>query len=302
MLAVAACTSRNPAYETSAASESETSSTGADEGRTTDVEQSGSTETSVLDTTTDGSGASTGDVIGLDEHCRSELYGITELGTLLLIDVDVPEVLEATSDPRLRSWAGATDPSGGTIYISEHVNPGVVWRVEPQGFTIADEPLVVAAEMLAPMARATFDHHGNLWLGTDETHHFVWMLPSGTIVGEHTTPSFPRGGDMVFLDDGCAAVPTLASTFHRVCIPDGGMEPLPILVEGIPTGLQFTGAAVDGSGRMWLSSVVGDPEQLGPLVRIDRTARPWQVEQVLELPEGTPLITDLASVVPLPGC
>jgi hypothetical protein len=229
------------------------------------------------------------------EYCRADLYAVNDLGELYLLDVDTGDASLLITDERLESWAIATDPATGTLYVSEWASPGVVWRVQPFPLEIDDQPLIVPAEALESMARATFDPEGNLWLGTHDSHRFVWFSPSGTSIGDQTVDTFPRGGDMVFFDPDCALVPTLDGSIYRVCFSGPGDTLSLEVVTGLPAGAQFTGIAVDAMDRVWLSTTDADHQ----LVRIEEDAAGWTTVQTVAYPMA---LNDLASVIEPTGC
>jgi hypothetical protein len=146
------------------------------------------------------------------------------------------------------------------------------------------------------VARATFDDVGNLWLGTDDTHRFLWLPPTGgSLIGDQTFDSFAWGGDMVFVEPTCAVVPTLDGLFYDVCFPAvaGSLPTIPVL--DLPVGSQFTGVAIDGSDRLWLSTA--DPVRM--VIRVERGKIPWRVVQLVEYDIQ---MNDLATAVEPPDC
>jgi hypothetical protein len=302
-LAVAACTASNPAYEdpatvddagesTDAGQTDASESTGAAQGSSTRGETSG-------DSMEDGGASDSGGETPLPAvYCQAELYAINESGDLFLLDVDTDEpTLEPTrliTDPRLGSWAIATDPASGFLYVSEYLDPSHVWRVDPFPIAIDDEPVIVMADALDSMARATFHPDGNLWLGTDDTNRFVWFSPSGRSIGEQTVDSFPWGGDMMFLEPDCAWVPTLDGFLYRVCFPGQGAPP-PMTIAGLPAGAQLTGIAVDAMGRVWLSTTDLHRQLVG--IHLGETG--WSTVHTVAYDMT---INDLAPVIGLSGC
>lgn len=284
------CTTKNPAYETTGAgTEGDPTSVEMSEGQ---VGTEGASESSGVDTTAGGM------PVPSAEYCRSDLLAVNDHGELYLVDVDEGEAMLQISDTRIRSWAIATEPGSGTIYINSLDEPGIVWVVDPYEFEIDEVPLGVAVEPLEVFARSTF-HDGDLWLGTEENHRFIRMSTSGDFVHQEMSLTFPRGGDMVFLEPSCAVVATLDASLHRVCFPVDNTSVVPppeIDVEGLEGA--FTGLAVDGMGRMWLSIL----QDGGPLYRVEYDDQPWAVVQTLELQVPLLRINDLAAVVELPGC
>jgi hypothetical protein len=304
MTAVMACTSLNPAYETTAdgigpgSSESDSTgpvaSTSTTEG-STPAEASGGASS---DTTTSGGESSTGDVPlpDPDPLCRFDLFAVNEIGQLHVLDADMQDSRLRLEDERLISLAIATRPSTGIVYVNQRDSPGTVLRVDPFVPEILPEPIVLEVEPpvepLEEMARATFRGEDELWLGTHETHRFVWVPPTGgTITVDDVFEPFSRGGDMVFLEGGCAVVPTLEGIFS-VCFPAMPGPVPPLMVVGLEVGSfpQFTGIAVDEEGRMWLS--IADPNPA--LLFIDRTRQPWTVGE--QIPYDITM-NDLAAVI-----
>lgn len=308
MLAGAACTSANPAYdptgETSGPLPDDSDTVGG-AGTTGEITQ-GSTRGEATDapdpdatsSESSGSSSSSGDPPPVIDLCPLDVYAINELGELYGLDADSGgEQVLMLEDVRLRSWAIATDPSTGLLYVNERASPTTMWRVDPFAVVIDGERLEVEAEMgLEEVARATFRGDGELWIGTDQSHRFVWLPPTGgSIGGDHTLQPFPRGGDMVFLEeDPCAVVPTLDGTLYRVCFPDPGVPPPEIAVEEL-LGVQFNGAAVDAQGRLWLSNA----NPTAQLIELDPSQDPWTVVQTVDF--GI-IMNDLAPVVHPPGC
>ena len=308
-LAGAACTSLNPAYETSGGTTdddpagSETvggpttvvdATQGTTRGETTLAPDS-VTSSDTGGTSSDGGGSSSSGEPPID-LCPFDVYAINEAGQLYVLDPDAAEVVMLLADERLQSWAIATDPSTGWLYVNERASPSTMWRVDPFIAEIDAEPVVVAADMFdEDVARATFRGDGELWIGTEQTHRFVWLPPlGGSIGGDHTLQPFPRGGDMVFLEEACAVVPTLDGTLYRACFPDPGVPPPEIPVQEL-VGAQFNGIAVDAQGRLWLSNANPTTQ----LVRLDPSVEPWAV---LETVDFEITMNDLASVVHPPGC
>lgn len=305
MLVMQACTSTNPAFETS-----ETAEAGPVlEGETTTVDPpstTGSTSSVASTITSEGVGEATetSDTTGAPMEdlpvrptalCGFDLFAINDLGELHALDPDTGTSMLLLTDPRLASWAAATDPATGMLYVNELAAPSTVWRVDPFSLAIEAEPIMVEAADLDDVARATFDDEGHLWLGTEDTNRFLWLAPTGGRLGEHTLDSFPRGGDMVFVEPSCAVVPTLDGTIYDVCFPAAGGTPPTVDVLDLPLGSKFTGIAIDASGSMWLGAV--DP--VYSVIRIDRRQDPWRAVEVVEYDM---LMNDLATVVEPPGC
>lgn len=308
MLAVVGCTSLNPAFEGTA----ETSGVDPDGGQTTTADAlttttGGGTTTVGAGTTTIDSSAdsSTSEASGAGvedlpqwagELCDFDLLAINELGELYALDPDAEAAELLLVDPRLASWAVATDPATGMLYVNELAAPDTVWRVDPFAPAIEDEPLALEVAELDNLARATVHPvTGHLWLGTDDTHRFLWLpLTGGTLLGDHTVESFAWGGDMVFLDESCAVVPALDGLLYHVCFPSPGGPP-PTLAVDMPVGSQFTGVAIDGLDRMWLSTA--DPART--LIHIERDGGQWTATTTIFY-EMT--MNDLATLVDPPGC
>lgn len=306
MLAGAACTSLNPAYDLTGETGEESSEAETVGGGSTVAEATlGSTRGEATDapdsdaTTEDASGSSSsssGEPPPVLDLCPFDVYAINEAGELHGLDPDAGELALVLEDPRLQSWAIATDPTTGLVYINELASPTTMWRVDPFVAEIDAEPVVVTAEVFADdVARATFRGDGELWIGTEQTHRFVWLPPSGgSIGGDHTLQPFPRGGDMVFLEEECAVVPTLDGTLYRACFPDPGLPPPIIPMEAL-VGAQFNGIAVDAQGRVWLSNANPTTQ----LVLLDVSVEPWVVMDTIDYDIT---INDLATVVHPPGC
>lgn len=306
MLGGAACTSPNPAYDlTGETTEqipdgSDTAGGASTTGETTQGSTRGeATDAPVPDLTTGDSGdsSSSGEPPPEIDLCPFDVYAVNELGELHVLDADTGEQARVLEDVRLRSWAIATDPSTGLLYVNERASPTTMWRVDPFIAAIDEEPLVVEADMgLEEVARATFRGDGELWIGTDQSHRFVWLPPTGgSIGGDHTLQPFPRGGDMVFLaEEPCAVVPTLDGTLYRACFPDPGAPPPEIAMEEL-AGAQFNGGAVDAQGRLWLSNANPTTQ----LVELDPSQEPWVVVQTVEFDI---IMNDLAPVVHPPDC
>lgn len=301
-LAVAACTATNPAYESTgnAIDEGESNaqtdaseSTGPAPGSSTRGETSDATPQE--SSTSDASG-STGEETPLPvEYCRADLYAINQSGDLHLLDVETGDATLLIADARLGSWAIATDPASGILYVSEYLDPSHVWRVDPFPVAIEDEPMIVTADALDTMARAAFHPEGNLWLGTDDTNRFVWFSPNGRNIGDQTVGSFAWGGDMLFLEPECAFVPTLDGLIYQVCFSGPGDSLSTMTIEGLPAGAQFTGIAADAMGRVWLSTT--DLHQLLVGIHLDGTG--WSTVETVAFDMT---INDLAPVVGLTGC
>lgn len=311
MLAVVGCTSPNPAFEGTGETvdvdpdldADETTSTGTT--GTTHGSTHGSTrgDTSAAATeassTSDASGVGSEDVPPwTGELCEFDLFAINELGDLYALDPDAEAALLLLSDPRIASWALATDSATGMLYASELAAPNTVWRVDPFGAAIEDEPLAIEAmELINPMARATVHPlSGELWLGTDQTHRFLSLHPTdGTPLTDDTLGSFAWGGDMVFLEDGCAVVPALDGWFYQACFPSPKGRPLPPppLVQIL--GAQFTGVAIDEADRMWLSTA--DPANT--LILVERDGGQWTATTTISYDM---IMNDLAPLIAPPGC
>jgi len=249
MLTGAACTSLNPAFdptdetgkvsseegETVGQSTTVTEATqGSTRGETTNVPDS-EAMTEAASSGSSSSSSSSGEPPPVLDLCPLDVYAINELGELHGLDPDTGERALVLEDPRLQSWALATDPTTGLLYVNELASPNTMWRVDPFIAEIDAEPVVVMAEVFADdVARATFRGDGQLWIGTEQTHRFVWLPPSGgKIGGDHTLLPFPRGGDMVFLEDECAVVPTLIANawylpHHLLPAADEGSESSPV--------------------------------------------------------------------------
>jgi hypothetical protein len=305
MLAVVGCTSPNPAFEGTG----EASGVDPDEAQTTTT-TGASTTTTTTGGSSDGSSvdlptSETSETSGVGSEdvpqwagalCDFDLVAINDLGELYALDPDAEAAELLLVDPRLASWALATDPATGVLYVNEQSAPGTVWRVDPFAPAIEDEPLAVDVAELDNLARATIHPTtGHLWLGTDDTHRFLWLpLTGGSILGDHTVDSFAWGGDMVFLDERCAVVPALDGALYHVCFP-GPPGPPPTLTVDMPPGAQFTGVAIDGQDRMWLSTA--DPVRT--LIHIEREGNQWAAATTVffEMP-----MNDLATLVDPPGC
>jgi hypothetical protein len=302
MAGVVACTAVNPAYETTG----ETHDGNPSEG---DVETLGpggtlggstrgeTTDEPGPDATSEGGSSTGGGSLPLpDPLCRFDLYAINDAGELHVLDPDEGDSMLRLEDSRLVSWAIATDPATGLLYVNQRDSPSSILRVDPFVPEIHADPIVVEAEMLDTVARATFRGPGELWLGTDQTHRFVWVPPTGGTLGaDETFDPFPKGGDLLFLAESCAVVATLDGTFFEACFPavPGRVPMLPVV--DLPAGPQFTGIAIDERDRLWLST--SDPSRL--VVRIDMAQEPWRA--VEEIPYGITM-NDLATVIHPSGC
>lgn len=301
--AVVGCTAQNPAFEGSAGAGEATGTEGTATTTTTGTMPMADSTSRASTSSDPAPGTSEGDTTGASpdlppqasELCDFDLLAINEIGQLVALDPDAADARVLLDDPRLASWALATDPATGEVYVDERTSPGSVWRVDPFAPAIDDEPLVVDAPELDVMARATF-HQGNLWLGTDDTHRFVWLPPTGgRVAGDVTVETFPRGGDLVFTEGACAVVSTLDGTLYRVCF-DEPPAPPELLEVTMPTSAQYTGIAIDAQDRMWLSTA--DPIRM--LVLVDRSSDPWQVTLTVEY--GDVMLNDLAPLAHPPGC
>lgn len=303
ILAGAACTSLNPAYETSG----ETTEAGSDSGETvgggttTGEATLASTRGEVTDgpdsdaTTEPSESSSSGEPPPAIDLCPFDVYAINELGELHGLDPDTGDLVFLLQDPRLESWAIATDPMTGLVYVNELASPTTMWRVDPFVAEIDAEPVVIEADGLAEeVARATF-RGDELWIGTEQTHRFVWLpAMGGSVGGDHTLQPFSRGGDMVFLETACAVVPTLDGLLYRACFPDSGLPP-PVIPMAALLGAQYNGIAVDAEGRVWLSNA----SPMTQLVQLDLSTEPWVLGPPVDF---SMTINDLATVVHPPEC
>jgi hypothetical protein len=306
MTAVMACTSLNPAYETTADGTGPDPSDGDPTGGTTST-TAGSTHAEVSGEASSessaGESSSTGDVPlpDPDPLCRFDLVAVNEMGQLHVLDPDRGDSWRRLEDDRLISLAVATQPSTGILFVNQRDSPGTVLRVDPFVPEILPEPIVLEVEPpvepLEEMARATFRGENELWLGTHETHRFMWVPPTGgAIAANEVFEPFSRGGDMVFLEGSCAVVPTLDGLFSA-CFPAPPGPVPPLMVVGLEVGSfpQFTGIAVDEQGRMWLS--IADPNP--GLLFIDRTRQPWTVGE--QIPYDITM-NDLSTVIHRDDC
>lgn len=305
MTAGMACTSLNPAYETTAGgSEQESSDPTGPDGVTSTTAASTHDEASgggSSDTTSSADESSSGDVPlpQQDPLCRFELFAVNEMGQLHVLDPDMQDSRLRLDDEALISWAIATEPSTGFLYVSQRDSPGTVLRVDPFMPEIFPDPVEIMVEPpLEPLetwARATF-REGELWLGTHDTHRFVGVPPLGGTVASELLDPFPKGGDMVFLEQSCAVVSTLDGVLFSACFP-AVPGPVPeLFVEGLEEeGFQFTGIAIDEQDQMWLS--LADPNP--GLVHIDRTRQPWRVGA--QIPYDITM-NDLAAVIHRNDC
>lgn len=305
MTAGVACTSLNPAYETTDQGTGQDPSgdepSGAD-ASTSPAEGSthaGASGESGSDTTTSADGT-TGDVpLPLpDPLCRFDLFAINELGQLHVLDPDMPDSRLRLDDPELVSWAIATEPSTGILYVNQRDSPSTILRIDPFVPEILPDPIVVEAEEpLETMARATFRGQTELWIGTHDTHRFVWVPPTGgTIAANEVLDSFSRGGDMVFIEHGCAVVPTLDGLLYSACFPAVPGRVPTLEVDGLEEGFfQFTGIAIDEQDRLWLSTADPNPG----LVHIERAGEAWSVG--VQIPYDVTM-NDLAAVLHLDDC
>lgn len=309
MTAGAACTSLNPAYDATAGGIGQDASDDdptESDAITSTTEGSTHAEASGADsdtTSSAGESSSTGDVpLPLpDPLCRFELFAVNESGQIHVLDPDRGDSRRRLEAPELASWAIATEPSTGILYVNQLASPGSVLRVDPFVPEILPDAIVVEVEVplepLDTMARATFRGEGELWIGTHETHRFVWVPPTGgTIAADELLEPFSRGGDMVFIEESCAVVPTLDGLLYSACFP-AMPGPVPTLaVEGLEEeGFQFTGIAIDEQGRLWLSTADPNPS----LVHIDRATQPWSVG--VQIPYDITM-NDLAAVIHRDDC
>lgn len=306
MLAVAACSSPNPAYEGTGTALDAGEGTDAgptDAGPTGDPGQDTADDDSGQDGSASESGGATGDETPLPaEYCQADLYAINHLGELYLLDADTGETTLIIADPRLESWAIATEPESGEIYVSELADPTQLWRVQPFPAAVDPSPVTVTDNELASMARATFHPNGDLWLGTENTNRFVWFSPNGRNIGAHTVGGIGRGGvgrggDILFLEPDCALVPTLEGQMYRVCFSDLEGQPPTTPVSGLPLGAQLTGIARDAMGRVWLSTT--DVNRV--LIHIEPNASGWTAVEADTVAYDI-TISDLAPVVQQWGC
>jgi hypothetical protein len=302
MTAVMACTSLNPAYETTDGDGQSSSgaTTGTDgilsitAGSTHDEASGGGSGA----TTSTGESSSTGDVPlpDPDPLCRFELYAINELGQLHVLDPDRGDSRLRLEAPELVSWAIATEPSTGILYVNQRDVPNTILRVNPFLPEILPDSITVEVqqpiEPLETMARASFRGESELWIGTHETHRFMWVPPTGgPIVAHELLDAFPAGGDMVFIEGGCAVVPTLDGLLHSACFPAmPGFVPVIEVVGLEEEGLQFTGIAIDEGGRLWLSMADPNPG----LLHIERAREPWSMG--IQIPYDITM-NDLAAVI-----
>jgi hypothetical protein len=298
MLAVVGCTSPNPAFEGTAESSSADADGPTTLGGTSTATSGGTLVVTGADSPmSESSGMGPRDLPrGAQELCDFDLFAINRQGQLHALDPDAGASILLLEDPRLDSWAIATEPSTGIVYAGEYNAPTTVWRVDPFARTIEEEPLVVDAAELELFARATFhDDTGELWVGTVATHRFLRLSPAGGApLEEHVVAAFSWGGDMVFTEDDCATVPAIDGRLYHVCFPAPPGPPPSLEVERAE-GAQFTGVAIDAAGRMWLSTA----EPVHTLVLVERNRGQWIATATITYDMA---MTDLATLVAPAGC
>lgn len=303
--AATACTTANPAYEPPGVDQ-DTQETNP-EGDSTIVPpdtSSGAITTSADDThgesgettTTTGDGeTSTGDPPPSPELCRADLYGVNDLGEILLIDVDEGTAARLPPVDELRSWALATAPTG-TLYVNRHMQPDTVLVLAPITFQIQDT-LTIPGTTLPTMARAGVDPEGMLWVGTHDTNQFFRISPEDGTSVEYMPLGIGMGGDMVFLDSNRALVPSLEGNLSLVDF-SRPREPtvMTVPVVGLEPGTLLTGIARDPTGLLWLGRVDGLLYKVGFMAPEPEGAF---VDGMIPLDVT---LNDLATVVEPSGC
>ena len=298
-----ACTSANPAYEATGADQDTTA-----EGDTTSPvppdTSSGAITSSDDDpdgdsgettTSSDDGETSTGDPSPSPELCRADLYGINDMGEILLIDVDEGTTARLPPMAERESWAIATAPTG-TLYVNRLMQPDTVLVLAPITFAIQDA-LTIPVGGLPMMARAGVDPEGMLWVGTHDTNQFFRLSPvDGTSV-EYMPLGIGMGGDMVFLDSNRALVPSLQGNLSLVDF-SRPREPtvVSVPVDGLLEGTLLTGIARDPDGLLWLGCVDGQLLQIGFMEPEPDGAF---VDETITLDVT---LNDLATVVEPSGC
>jgi hypothetical protein len=291
-----ACTTSNPAYEATGA-EASGDATGAE------ASTSGATQVGSVDGPTSSSSGNEPSASGetsagdegppVSELCLVDLYGISEAGVLYLIDVDEGTAVPLPADPELGSWAIASDPADGTLYINPLAEPSLVRVVEPVTFTVLST-LTIAGAGAEEMARAGFDPDGGLWFGTFDTNQFFRLQPAEGTSDERSVVGIGAGGDLVFLDSNRALVPSLLGDLSMVDFSTEVVSLVPVM--DLPTGLLLTGLARDVQGRLWVGSEDGQLLHIG-----FRGPEPdgAYADQPIDL--GV-TVNDLAPMVEPPGC
>lgn len=284
LLLVLGCKTDNGAFQLDEDGDGGSTTTTATTEPTTSVDATG---------VADGSGGETEEVV--DVPCEADLYGVNELGDLFLIDADSGQIeMILTGNQFVESWAMATHPSEGTVYISPINNPMVLRTLDPLTLDLVDGSIALGGDATGAIARADFDPDDMLWLGTDMTGRF---LPFDTItetLGVGVMFGSGNGGDMVYLDAGLALVVDNAGLAHLVDF-DAPVV-IPAVFNGIPGTI--TGLAYDDADRLWASTFEG---KLLLVEEIWEGATPeFDVIETIELGID---INDLSPVVDLPdGC
>jgi hypothetical protein len=286
--AATACTSPNPAFEA-------TGEDGSDQGDTTLASTGSGTRTGSVDDPVSESAGTIGDPPPMSELCLVDLLGINEDGVLHLIDVDAGTTVPLPPVPELGSWALATDPGSGTIYVNPHAQPAAVMVLEPVTFQVQDMLTIVTdGPALPEMARAGVDPEGMVWVGTHETNQFFRISPTDGTSVEHTLVGIGAGGDLVFLDSDRALVPSLLGDLSLVDFSLQTVTSVPI--QDLPSGLLLTGIARDPAGRLWLGNVDGQ------LLRVEfMEPEPAGAYLSNTVALGVTL-NDLTTMVEPPGC
>jgi hypothetical protein len=318
MLAVAACTLDNAAYEATGheatrgdtQDDGEPSESGAvtSQGQTTPGTGPDTTSEPPGDTNDTSDTSDTSDTRDTDDppigFCEADLYGINDQGILYLIDVDNGTLVEGTTSAGIASWAISTHPMDGTIYVSALDEPTMVQRIDPHTLMLDERSFPVpptrgeSVGREEVMARATFDPRGQLWLGTDDTNSYVSFWPDDAMGTFSNVGTEGRGGDMMFFDSECAMVPNLQGLVSRVCFDINEITDTFMVME-VPMAWGFSGIARDARDQVWLSTIDTDGT-LSYLVRVDHESEPWVVTMAYALEVG---INDLSEVVELPnGC
>lgn len=280
LLNATACTTENADFDPRS-SGSDSGASGSGSGSTTGT----SPGTGVADGTGGGSTGSS------EIACEADLYAINELGELYLIDADTGEVRLELTEALAHSWAIATRPTDGALYLSPVNVPSVLRRLDPLTLELNDD-LPLVGDDIDQMARAGFDGSGTLWLGTDDLGLFFPYDPGPESLGMPELFPSGSGGDLAFFEPGLALGVASDGSAYLLDVSTSFMAS-PTTVSDLPAGV--SGLALDSDDRLWAATTNGQ------LLRIDvtgSTTDPFfavDTDETVDL--GIAIIDDLAPVL-----
>lgn len=230
------------------------------------VADSGSTSLGVVTSGQTGSSGSSGSggeesdsgtTMLSPETCNADFYAVNGESELWMLDLDA-ELAVLVADPIPRSFAVATEPGTGDIYLNVLKQGRVVRRIDPVTLQLDPTPVMVPSTSPWPMMtpRAGFSPDGMLWLGSDVGGSFIAFTP-GAVGGMEWVPGgLTPGGDLVMLSSSEMLVLTLDTGLYSIDFSSMYPTPVAVTLEGVDD-VALTGMAHDGSNQLWVSTGPG---------------------------------------------